>query len=162
MLGACSRANGTKHAMNIDAQLQSNAGQPNGPVPRTAMKNAGDVDLEGKKIAVVDDDLAVCESTRALLEVYGMEVETYQVGSDFLRDDPKVACVIIDYHMPGLNGLEVVSDLRKRGSTVPVIMITALSDPTIEKRAAALGITHVLRKPIVGRTLLDTIIELSC
>ena len=66
-------------------------------------------------IAVIDDDAAVCDLTRFLLETYDFDVHTYQSGVDFLRDNPAIACLIVDYHMPGLNGLEVVAELRKRG-----------------------------------------------
>src|SRR5215469_2362169 len=93
-------------------------------------------DLHGKAIAVIDDDVAVCDSTRLLLEVYGMDVLTYGSGGDFLRDSPNVACLVVDYQMPGMNGLEFVSELRKRGLKLPAIMITATRDPTVERRAA--------------------------
>jgi FixJ family two-component response regulator len=117
------------------------------------------VDLHGKAIAVIDDDTAVCDSTRLLLEVYGMDVLTYESGSDFLRDSPNVACLVVDYQMPGMNGLELVSELRKRGLGLPAIVITATSDPTVERRAAALGIRQVLRKLLANRVLLDAVQE---
>ena len=110
-------------------------------------------------VAIVDDDDAVCDSTRLLLEVYDLGVLTYQSGADFLTDDPDVACLIVDYLMPGLNGLEFVSELRKRGSQAPIVMITATTDPTIERRAATLGIKRVLKKPLSNRILLDAIRE---
>ncbi len=108
-------------------------------------------------IAVIDDDTAVCDSTRFLLEAYNLDVQTYLSGADFLRENPAVACVIVDYQMPGLNGLDFMSELRQRGSTVPVIMITATSDPIVDRRAAQLGITQVLRKPLSGQVLLGAI-----
>jgi two-component system response regulator FixJ len=114
---------------------------------------------DGQVIAIVDDDAAVCDSMRLLLEVYDFGVLTYQSGADFLTDDPDVACLIVDYLMPGLNGLEFVSELRKRGSQVPTIIITATTDPNVEHRAAALGIKRVLKKPLSNRVLLDAIRE---
>jgi FixJ family two-component response regulator len=66
-------------------------------------------------VAVIDDD-AVCESTRFLLETYNFGVRTYLNDSDFLRENFDIACLIVDYQLPGLNGLELVSQLRMRGS----------------------------------------------
>ena len=109
-------------------------------------------------IAVVDDDAAVCDSTRFLLEPYDFDVHTYQSGAEFLRDNPAIACLIVDYHMPGLTGLDVVSELRKRGRAVPtIIMITATTDPFVEHRAAELGVQQVLKKPLSNQVLLSTI-----
>jgi two-component system, LuxR family, response regulator FixJ len=109
-------------------------------------------------IAVIDDDAAVCDSTRFLLETYDFVVHTYQSGADFLRDDPVIACLIVDYHMPELNGLEVVAELRTRVRDVPaIIMITAATDPSVERRAVELGIRQVLKKPLANQLLLDTI-----
>jgi two-component system, LuxR family, response regulator FixJ len=112
---------------------------------------------QSRTIAVVDDDAAVCDSTRFLLEANNLDVQTYLSGADFLRENPDVACVIIDYQMPGLNGLDFMSELRQRGSTLPAIMITATSDPTVDRRAAQLGIKQVLRKPLSGQVLLGAI-----
>jgi two-component system response regulator FixJ len=108
-------------------------------------------------IAVIDDDTAVCDSTCFLLEANNLDLLTYLSGADFLRENPDVDCVIVDYQMPGLNGLDFTSELRQRGSTVPVIMITATSDPTVDRRAAQLGIKQVLRKPLSGQVLLGAI-----
>jgi two-component system, LuxR family, response regulator FixJ len=111
-----------------------------------------------RAIAIVDDDDAVCDSTRFLLETYGFDVRTYQSGSEFLGDNPAIACLIVDYHMPELTGLDVVSELRKRGRVVPtIIMITATTDPIVERRAAELGILQVLKKPLSNQVLLNTL-----
>jgi len=80
-------------------------------------------------------------------------------GADFLRDDPDIACLIVDYQLPGLNGLEFVSELRTRGSLVPAIMISATADPVIERRAAELGINRILQKPLSNRVLLRAVRE---
>ena len=112
----------------------------------------------GTVIAVIDDDAAVCDSTRFLLETYDYDVHTYQSGADFLRDNPIIECLIVDYHMPGLNGLEVVAELHKRGRDVPaIIMITAATDASVERSAAELGIRHVLKKPLANQVLLSTL-----
>jgi two-component system, LuxR family, response regulator FixJ len=108
-------------------------------------------------IAVIDDDAAVCDSTRFLLETHGLEVYTYESGRDFLKEAHKVDCVVVDYQMPGLTGLECVEELRKRGCVVPSIMITATTDLAVERRAAELGISKVLKKPLSNRELLAAI-----
>ena len=113
----------------------------------------------GPIVAVIDDDAGVCESTRFLLETYDFEVQTYLSGADFLRDNPDIACLIVDYRLPGLNGLEFVSELRTRGSLVPAIMISATADPVIERRAAELGINRILQKPLSNRVLLRAVRE---
>ena len=111
-----------------------------------------------RAIAVIDDDAAVCDSTRFLLETYDFNVHTYQSGADFLRDNPVIACLIVDYHMPEMDGLEVVAELRRRGRQIPaMIMITAAAGPEIEQRAAELGIRHVLKKPLSHQILLSTL-----
>ena len=113
-----------------------------------------------RTIAVIDDDAAVCDSTRLLLETYDFHVRTYQRGADFLRDDPVIACLIVDYYMPEMDGLEVVSELRRQGRRIPaLIMITAAAGPEIERRAAELGIRHVLRKPLSHQILLGTLLD---
>jgi two-component system, LuxR family, response regulator FixJ len=117
------------------------------------------VSADGRAVAIVDDDSAVCDSTRFLLETHDFCVQTYQNGADFLDEDPDVGCLIVDYQMPGLNGLDLVSELRKRGSKVPTIMITATTDPTVARRAAGLGIARILPKPLSNRVLLGAIRE---
>ncbi|MBV8093777.1 MAG: response regulator, partial [Acetobacteraceae bacterium] len=78
---------------------------------------AGRISPHGRVVAVVDDDEAVCDSTRLLLEIQNFEVRTYLSGLDFLKDDAGVGCLVVDYHMPDLNGLELALELRARGST---------------------------------------------
>src|SRR3974377_92775 len=114
---------------------------------------------QSRSVAVVDDDEAVCDSTRVLLEIYGFTVRTYLRGAIFLKNNPDVDCFVVDYHMPGLNGLELASALTVRGSYVPVIMITATADAMVERRAAELGIKRILRKPLSNRALLNAVRE---
>ncbi len=96
--------------------------------------------IEGATIAVVDDDSAVCDSIRALLEVHGAYVRPYEGGIAFLRASPKVDCLILDYDMAGLTGLDVISELRTRDWTTPTILITAIDHSSVEQRALQLGI----------------------
>jgi two-component system response regulator FixJ len=110
-------------------------------------------------VAIVDDDPAVCNSTRFLLKAHDFDVQTYQSGANFLNEKPDIACMIVDYDMPGLDGFELVSELRKRGSQVPIIMITATTNPALKRRAAEIGVKSVLEKPVSNEVLLGAIRE---
>ena len=116
--------------------------------------------LPGKVIALIDDDEAVRDAIQGLLEVFDVDVRTYQSGIDFLQDNPNVACLILDYNMPNLNGFDVLSELRERGEELPTIMITAVGDPTIERRAAEMGVKRVLAKPLKTPVLITALRQL--
>src|SRR4051794_7448377 len=114
--------------------------------------------LTGTVIAVVDDDIAICDSMRFLLETYDFDVHIYQSGADFLCDNLDIACLIVDYHMPEMNGLEVIAEMRKRNRHIPaIIMITAATDPSVERNAAELGVRNILKKPLTNQLLLNTV-----
>ena len=105
-------------------------------------------------VCVVDDDDWVCDSLRVLLEIHGFAVLACASGAEFLRDDQRAAakCLVIDQHMPGLDGLDVVAQLQREGTVVPTILITGRLDAGIARRASALGVLAVLEKPFpVGR-----------
>jgi FixJ family two-component response regulator len=113
--------------------------------------------LNGKTVTVVDDDPAVLDSIRILLEAFGANVLTYQRSDDFLLESLRSHCLIVDYHMPEMNGLALVSELQRRGDHTPAIIITALNEPTLQERAAKLGIRIVLHKPMGAAALLCAI-----
>ena len=112
-----------------------------------------------KQICIVDDDEWVADSLKSLLETFGYDVQSYNSGADFLADDRcgATGCLIIDQHMPGMDGLDVVDYLRKQGARVPTILISARFDTKTKERAASLGVTSVLEKPFVGDHLVDLI-----
>jgi FixJ family two-component response regulator len=116
------------------------------------------IDARGP-ICIVDDDVGVCDSLRVLLETYGYAVLTYASGAEFLKDTRRLTakCLIIDQHMPGLSGLDVVRELRRDGGFLPAVLITGRLDPELTRRAGAVGIRAILEKPFAVATLVQLI-----
>ena len=113
-------------------------------------------EAERRIVAIVDNDHAVRESIRFLLEVTGYTVETFASAGEFLRANlERFVCLILDHLMPRMTGLELVEKLRAYGSTIPVLLITGSPSPIIVARAAELGINQVLEKPFDDKDLLD-------
>jgi two-component system response regulator FixJ len=98
-------------------------------------------------VAVVDDDLAVRDSLKFLLEAAGYTVVAYSSAMAFLADRATPpACLIVDQHMPDMSGLELIAHLRQEAAGVPVLMITGSPSASIVARANQLG-ASVLEKP---------------
>jgi FixJ family two-component response regulator len=112
-----------------------------------------------EQICVIDDDEWVADSLKLLLETFGYDVQSYNSGADLIADDRRhaSACLIIDQHMPGMNGLDLVDRLQKEGVRVPAILISGRLDTNTKERAARLGITSVLEKPFAADRLVDLI-----
>jgi two-component system response regulator FixJ len=110
-------------------------------------------------IFVVDDDAAVQDSLKVLLESADHKVKTYANGLDFLESDHGHAdgCVILDLDLPIMSGLEVLETLSARNSEIPVILITGRSDKATRERALKTRAVALLEKPIKDGLLIDTI-----
>ena len=106
-------------------------------------------------VAIVDDDPAILDSLKFLLELFGHKVETYGSAAALLDnlEHLRVCGIILDHHMPQMTGLELVARLRAKNADIPVLLITGSSSPAIAERAAQLGIT-MLEKPPEERDLL--------
>ncbi len=108
-------------------------------------------------IAVIDDDDPFRASLVDSLLSLGYEARGFASAEEFVTADGQAECdcVITDVHMPGMSGLDLKRLLVGLGSEMPVIMITARTDPDLEARAAATGALCFLRKPIETPALLE-------
>ena len=98
-----------------------------------------------KQICIIDDDEWVADSLRSLLETFGFDVQSYNSGTEFLANDQRrsMSCLIIDHHMPDMNGLDVVERLQEEGLRLPTILISGRLDTNTRERAASLGVARV-------------------
>lgn len=112
-----------------------------------------------RMIHVVDDDAAVRHSLKRLLDSAGFESVLYETPDAFLDavQDSSDGCALLDVHMPGMDGMEVHAQLTKRGSRLPVIVMTGQSDVQTAIRAMKAGAVDFIEKPFEDRTLLDAI-----
>jgi two-component system response regulator FixJ len=110
-------------------------------------------------IVVVDDDAAVRDSLGILLEAHGLQVRDFASGQEFLESDvlQTAACLVLDYHMPGMTGIDILEELRRLNLSCPTILITGLHDTMITRRALSAGVMAILEKPLPDDVLIDTV-----
>ena len=102
-----------------------------------------------RKVFIVDDDESVCRALKFLLKTFGFEVSTFLSAEEFFRVVPMSVqgCLILDIHMPKLDGWEVLGRIIKSGSKRPVIIISADKGGVNYERAIEAGAAGYLQKP---------------
>lgn len=101
-------------------------------------------------VAVVDDDAAVRHALKFALEFEGLKVRLHDSAQALLddKDLDQYGCMVIDYRMPDVDGLELVEALRRRDIRAPIIMITGRANNSLRDRAGRAGIGTILEKPL--------------
>lgn len=109
-------------------------------------------------VFVVDDDPAVRSSLKFALELEGYIVRVFADAAQLLGrgDDEAPGCLIIDYALPGLNGLELLRTLRQRNIAAPAILITSHPKRPLRELAARAGV-QIVEKPLLTDALTDEI-----
>lgn len=112
-------------------------------------------------LSVVDDDESVRESLPDLLREFGFAARAFSSAPEFLSSDyvDATSCLILDVAMPGMTGLDLQLELKRRGQEIPIIFITAQKDDGIRKRAFKHGAVKFLYKPFSDTAVLDAINE---
>jgi len=110
-------------------------------------------------VHVVDDDAAMRDSMPFLLDVNGFKPQVYDSASALLAESPMdaLSCVVSDIRMPGMNGIELVRELKSKGSTSPVILITGHGDVALAVEAMKAGAVDFIEKPFDDAVLLGAI-----
>lgn len=110
-------------------------------------------------VLVVDDDAAVRSALKFALEIEGFRVQLYADAAALLadRDLPAGACLVVDYRMPGMDGLELVERLRADKVALPAILISSRLNDGLRGRAARAGVCDILEKPLFDSALVEVI-----
>jgi FixJ family two-component response regulator len=110
-------------------------------------------------ICIVDDDDAVRDSMRELLESHEMSVRDYDSGNSLLAsgDLNRFDCFVLDFQMPGMNGLELAEALRDKGVGSAKVLVSALRIAASDDRMRRAGVVAALMKPVAENDLIGCI-----
>jgi FixJ family two-component response regulator len=110
-------------------------------------------------VLVVDDDLSVRKLIARLLEFAGYRVRTFISAEELLNTQlrPQIGCLMVDVHLPGLDGLALQERMLQQGTHLPVVFITGAGDIPTAVQAMKQGAVDFLSKPLREETLLQAV-----
>jgi FixJ family two-component response regulator len=110
-------------------------------------------------VAIVDDDQAVGNAIEVLMRSIGLVAQAFSSGEEFLRSPElsRTGCLVVDFDMPKMSGLDLHNNLSRLGKEIPTIMITAYPSDDIRARALQAGVICYLPKPFDESDLLNCI-----
>jgi FixJ family two-component response regulator len=117
------------------------------------------MNIQPRMIAVIDDDLRVCESLVNLFASYGYKAESYLSAEQFLGSGglSRSSCIIADVQMPHVSGLELLQYVKNSDTSVPVVIITGKPSENTEAFYLERGAIGFFRKPVDGDALVDVV-----
>ena len=115
--------------------------------------------LPGPTIFVIDDQEAVREALGEMLSVFGFDVVTYASADAFLSapPGPRLGCIVADVRMPGIDGIELVREVARRGITLPVVLISGHADVPMAVAGIRAGAEDFIEKPVDDAKLVAAI-----
>lgn len=110
-------------------------------------------------ISVIDDDPSVCRAIKRLLESTGMHVLCYLSAAEFIEQGLRHLpdCIILDIHMPKINGIDLRARLRGSDARLPIVFITAHEDEVLKHRLLQDPAVDYIRKPFTDDQLIGSI-----
>jgi len=110
-------------------------------------------------VFVVDDDKAIRQSLKWLIESVGLKVETYATADEFMNSyyPGRAGCLLLDVRMPGMSGLELQEHFARNHIHIPIIIITGHGDVPMAVRAMKAGAIDFIEKPFNDELLLESI-----
>jgi FixJ family two-component response regulator len=117
------------------------------------------LDRTSQLISIIDDDEAMQDSLRDLMEAAGLAARCFGSAEEFLESDlhRKAGCLILDIRMPEMSGLQLQARLKEEECNVPIIFITAHGDAKMRIRAMREGAVEFLAKPFDHQLLLKRV-----
>ena len=123
-----------------------------------AMESRADASREGKCVVVVDDDASIRHAVARMMRLRGYVPLTYPSAEALLEAGyPQAHCLVLDAHLPGLDGFELYREIARLGTAPPVVFMTAYDEPKSRAAAHAAGAAAYLTKPFSGRALIDAV-----
>lgn len=112
-------------------------------------------------VVVVDDDESHRRATGSLLRAAGFATAAFSDAESFLASEKRAsaACLVTDFKMPGMSGLDLCETLAASGDAIPTVLVTAYSEEVTHARARKAGINCCLIKPFAAEQLLECIRE---
>lgn len=110
-------------------------------------------------VLLVDDDPAVGDSLKVLLELHGFMVVDFQ-SVDALLDHypiPARTCLVVDVEIPVIGGVKLLARLADAGKRVPTVLVTGHMDDRVRRQATKVGAFAVIEKPFDSVLMLDTV-----
>jgi len=117
--------------------------------------------MSNSTVFLVDDDASVRDALSLLISLKGLRVSVFASAESFLAvyDPSARGCLLTDLKMNGMTGLELQTELRDRGITLPVVVLTAHGDVTTARTAMKNGAVDFLEKPVDDDVLVDVLMN---